>query len=290
MMGRKGLLWPLGILCRPQQWYKNIIVFVALIYAGVVLDTAAVVHVLLAFAGMCLLSSAGYIINDIYDAASDRHHPEKANRPIARGAVRPAVAVLLAIMLTLAGALLLWSTTLEALVAGASVLGLTTLYTIWLRSEPVVDVLVLATNFVLRAGVGAFAIGVPLSAWLIVCTFSLALLLAVGKRVAEKKYLGVDATLHRRANDGYAATTGMLLMSVAATMTIIAYALYSFLHGPEALLATLPFAVYGIVRFTVLALAGEKAARNAHLLVFDGRMMLASMAWCILTFSVLYFP
>jgi 4-hydroxybenzoate polyprenyltransferase len=280
---------PLIRLLRPEQWYKNLLVFVPLAFVGELLQWTQWWPVLLAFAGLCLLSSAGYIINDLYDAPADRRNPEKRSRPLASGAVSPLLAVLLMVILLCTGALVLWYLSPWAALIGTVMLGFTTAYTVLLRNEPVLDVCVLGVNFVIRAGVGAIVLAVSLSSWLVLCAFFMALVLSVGKRLAETRLLGSASASHRGSLAGYTPENALLLMGVSSAVLLISYALYSFIHGPELLLITLPFAFYAVMRHAMLAAQGAKAARHPHLLLLDWRMVAAVVSWGALTMAILYF-
>ncbi len=272
-------------LCRPEQWYKNVIAFVPLFFVGSIADTGAWKASILAFIGLCLLSSAGYALNDIWDASLDRKNPEKRSRPVASGAVRPMTAAILSLVLVAAGlATLSFST--GALVAGSILIGMMAIYTMLLKTEPILDVIALGTNFVLRAAVGAFAIGVTISPWLILCAFFLAMELGVGKRLAESRLQ--EGKESRPALGGYTPHGSFLLLGISATMLMMSYSLYSFVHGPHSLMFTLPFAFYGVIRHAWLADSGSPLARHPHKMVLDWRMALTAVTWSILTLVLLY--
>jgi len=275
-------------LLRPEQWYKNLLVIVPLAFVGELLLWSAWWPVLIAFAGLCLLSSAGYIINDLHDAPEDRRNPEKRRRPIASGVVGPYAATIIFLVLLSVGTLALWSLTPWAALLGLVMLGFTTAYTILLRNEPVLDVCMLSVNFVIRAAVGAIVLNVMLSSWLILCAFFLALVLSVGKRLAEVRLLGDNAHAHRKSLVYYTPENSLLLMGVASSILLLSYALYSFIHGPQALLVTLPFAFFAVMRHAMLATAGSQTARHPHLLLRDWRMLGAVVIWGALTMAILY--
>ncbi|MEK6822285.1 MAG: UbiA prenyltransferase family protein, partial [Nanoarchaeota archaeon] len=162
-------------LLRPQQWYKNLLVFLPLIFVDQLFSPDLFPSVLLAFLALCLVSSAGYTFNDIIDRQSDRKNPEKKHRPIASGAVHIFSAALLLITLLAIGDALLWWLDWRAGAAALGMFAITCCYSLFLKNEPVIDVLALGVNFVLRAAVGAFVIDVVISPWLILCTFFLSL-------------------------------------------------------------------------------------------------------------------
>lgn len=259
-------------LLRPQQWYKNLLVFLPLIFVLQFFQTDRWPPVLAALLALCAISSAGYIFNDIIDARKDRANPEKRMRPLAARTVPLSLAVALMIILFGIGFAILLTYGPIAALAGASIFVITMLYSLWLKAEPVIDVVSIGVNFVLRAAVGGFVLNVEVSPWLIVCTFFFALILAVGKRVSERSLEN---------------NTGLVMMGSSATMFIMSYALYAVLHQRPHLLFTMPLVVYGVMRYVLLALAGAKSARHHHLLFFDARLVAAVVLCTVLTLLLL---
>ena len=266
-------------LLRPYQWYKNLLVFVPLIFVGDLLQLPLLVQAILAFIGLCLVSSAGYVFNDMVDAEQDRKNPEKSDRPLVSGRLSKKAAVISMMLALLAGSAILLYAAFSAFLIGLVIFALTTLYTIYLKREPVLDVLVVGVNFVLRAAVGAFTVGVAISPWLVICALFLAILLALGKRLSEQKYLGSAL---------YAPEDLRLLMNISTTMLLMSYTLYTFLSGKRLLVITLPLAIYAVMRYYLLALSGARAARHPHLLLLDVRMIAAIVLWVALTVAILY--
>ena len=170
---------------RPRQWTKNLLLFAGIVFAAELGDEGRWIAAIAAFVAYCAASSAAYLVNDVRDAASDRLHPVKQARPVASGRVSPGVA------LGVAAALALLALALTAALGAASLacmlafLALQGAYSVWLKSVGLIDVLAIAALFVLRAAAGAIAVDVRISPWLLVCTFLLALFLALAKRRAE---------------------------------------------------------------------------------------------------------
>ena len=172
-------------LVRPSQWIKNLVVFAALVFGGRLFDPESVVRSVVAFVAFCKIASAAYVVNDLCDVESDRRHPEKRHRPLVAGRVSPGAARVLALALG-AGALGLAAAVGPAFAAAVGAYGvLQILYSWKLKHLVIVDVMSIATGFVLRAAGGGIAIGVVVSPWLIICTFLLALFLALQKRRHE---------------------------------------------------------------------------------------------------------
>ncbi len=276
-------------LLRPQQWYKNLLVFLAIIFSGNLLNLTAIAQSLLAFVSFCVLSSATYVINDYVDRHKDRLHPEKWNRPIASGAVSRIEALVIVIILTLIGfgiGLLLPG---QFIYAALGYFVLSQLYTAWLKHEAFADILTISVNFVIRAVAGAFAISVWVSPWLILGIFFLALFLMFGKRTSELVLLKEKAQFQRKTLTAYTPEVVSRLNTLATTALVISYTLFVFFGEHQWLYINLPPALYAIFRYESLVSTGSKIARNPELVFTDTRMVIAMLAWAALTFTVLYF-
>jgi len=242
-------------LLRPKQWVKNAFVLVGLVFGHAYRDPAMVNAALYATLAFCLASGAVYAFNDARDAAQDRGHPDKRNRPVARGAIASGEAaafsaVIAALALALA-ACIGWK------VAGfvAAYLALSAVYTLRLKRVPVLDVVSIAGGFMLRLLAGTAGIGIAPSNWLLACGFLLTLFLGFAKRRAEIGRLAEGASLHRPVLEDYSA--GFLdkaIMVCAAGMTL-AYAAYTLsaetalIHGTGRLILTLPWVLLGALRY-----------------------------------------
>ena len=242
---------------RPRQWVKNLFVFAGLIFAQKLLTPLTIVAIA-AFVIFCALSGAVYLLNDVADRDQDRLHPRKRERPIAAGrlSVPGALVAALALIVLALGSSLLISPRFTLVTAAYVVL--LTLYSAWLKHLVIVDVLVVAVGFVLRAVAGAVAIDVEISGWLLICTILIALFLALGKRRHEYLTLGDTAATHRPILAEYSAALLDQMIAVVTASTVTAYALYTM--SPETvakfhthlLPVTLPFVIYGIFRYLYL--------------------------------------
>ncbi|MEK6816348.1 MAG: UbiA prenyltransferase family protein, partial [Nanoarchaeota archaeon] len=172
-------------LIRISQWYKNLLIFLPLIFAGQMYNIESLLITFFGFASLCLISSASYIINDIIDRKKDQAHPEKRYRMIASGRIKPSAGFIISILLLATGIGIASNLTKNFLYASAALFLLTMLYTLYLKREPFADIITIAVNFVIRAVAGALAINVRISPWLILCTFFLSLLISIGKRKAD---------------------------------------------------------------------------------------------------------
>src|SRR5438876_2701944 len=188
---------------RPRQWSKNVFVFAGIVFAGRLFEVRAELRVLAVFFVFCAAASSVYLANDVADRASDAHHPVKSLRPVASGRLSPSAALVASALLgiaALAGAALL---NLGTLLLTVAYLVSTLAYSFGLKRVFLLDVMIVAGGFVLRAAVGAAAIDAEISPWLLVCSFLLALFLALGKRRAELVLLGDEAASHRPALGHY---------------------------------------------------------------------------------------
>ena len=280
---------------RPRQWVKNLFVFAGVIFSQQLL-TPRVWPALAAFAIFCGLSGAIYLFNDVADVDKDRLHPSKRRRPVASGALPIGAAIAFGILL-LAGCLaaafrLSPSFGLVALFYGA----LLTAYSVWLKHLVILDVLTVATGFVLRAVAGAVAVDVEISGWLLICTILIALFLALGKRRHEYRSLTGDAAAHRPILAEYSEGFLDQMISVVTASTVTTYALYTM--SPETvakfhtrlLPLTLPFVLYGIFRYLYLLYRRDLGGNPSDLLVTDRGLLLDALLWMVTTLAIIYGP
>ncbi len=275
-------------LLRPKQWYKNLLVFLPLIFSGNLTNLTAMGQSMLAFASFCALSSATYVINDYADKNKDRLHPEKWNRPIASGKIGLTGAVLSIFLLLAIGFGISLMLPINFLYAALGYFVLSQLYTAWLKHEAFADILTISINFVIRAVAGAFAIKVWVSPWLILGVFFLALFLMLGKRKSELWLLKESATIQRKTLEAYSKEVVSRLSTLATTALVISYTLFAFFGEHQLLFITLPIALYSIFRYEALINSGSKIARQPEYVFTDGRMLIAMLIWLALTLTALY--
>jgi len=248
--------WPALVeLLRPHQWVKNVFVLVGLVFGHGWRDPSLAGAALWATLSFCLASGAAYAFNDARDAGSDRKHPDKRNRPVARGAVSPAQAIgmsgLAAAAALAAAAQAGW--TAAAIVA--AYLAMSAAYTLGLKHVPLFEVAVIAFGFMLRLLAGTLGIGIEPSNWLIACGFLLTLFLGLAKRRAEMARLGEDAGRHRAVLDDYSAEFLDKAIVLCAAGMVAAYAWYTMaeetalIHDTGKLVLTLPWVLLGTLRY-----------------------------------------
>ena len=265
------------VALRPRQWTKNLLLFAGIVFAAKLGDPIRWVAAVTAFVAYCAASSAAYLVNDVRDVGSDRVHPVKRYRPIARGELAPRAA------LGLAGALVLLAFALGAALGPLSLLclvafaGLQAAYSLGLKALELVDVLTIAGLFVLRAAAGAIAVDVRISDWLLLCTFLLALFVALGKRRAE---LGLEGVQARPALSGYSVPLVDQLLAIVAAATIAAYTGYTLAaHDTRWLVTTVPLVVYGLFRYLLLLHRRGLGEEPEALLVEDLPLLATVAAW-----------
>lgn len=285
---------PLLEAMRPRQWSKNVFVFAGIVFAGRLFEVRAELRVLAVFAVFCAASSAVYLANDVADRESDVHHPRKRLRPIASGRLTPGAArvasVLLALGALVVSALLNWPTFGITLGYLASAFG----YSFGLKRVFLLDVMIVASGFVLRAAVGAAAISAEISAWLLVCSFLLALFLALGKRRAELVLLGSDASSHRAALGTYSLPLVDSWLTALSSAAIVSYAIYTQSprtvehFGTTNLLYTVPFVIYALFRYQHHVVRTDAGGDPGALLVQDKGLWVALLGWAVTAAIVIY--
>ena len=281
---------------RPDQWTKNLIVFAALIFARQLLDPAALAHASAAFLIFCALSGAVYLVNDVSDREADRQHPQKSRRPIASGALSPAVALAWAGGLSAGALAAAFALQPMFAVSAAAYLALFAWYTHSLKHVVIVDVMAIAIGFVLRAVAGGLVIGVPISDWLLVCTILLALFLGLAKRRHEITLLSDGAAGHRRILEEYDPYLLDQMIAVVAAATLVAYIIYCTSpetharFGTSLLVLTTPFPIYGIFRYLYLVHRKQGGGSPSDMLVRDRPLLSCVALWGLAVVLIIYRP
>lgn len=281
-------------LMRPEQWVKNLIVFGALIFARRFTNSPDVLHSLLAFGVLCLLSSAVYIVNDIHDREQDSLHPTKKSRPLASGTLSPVTARILAVTLVLSGMGASLLLPREFLYIVMIFVAFNILYTALLKSIVIIDVMSIAVSFVLRAVAGSYAISVETSPWLVACTFLLALFLGFGKRRHELIILKDQAVEHRVSLKQYSPYFLDQLIGVVTASTVVAYTFYTLSPeiqeklGVQHLELTIPFVLYGIFRYLYLIHQEERGGSPAQLLLTDMPILINIVLWFLSVMAIFW--
>lgn len=290
MAAAPGRSLPVALLVamRPKQWVKNGLVLAAPTAAGVITEGAVLVEVLATLVAFCAVASGLYLINDVGDVESDRTHPRKHRRPVAAGDLSSTQALTAAAVL-LAGGLAV-SLAVRPLVAALvlAYVAVTTLYSWRLKHVEVIDLLAIASGFVLRAGAGAAAAEVPVSSWFLTVTAFGALAMAAGKRSSELHRAGADAGLSRPVLAAYSTEYLHQVQTIAVGGALLGYALWAFeesrLEDPTSgwwlELSVAPFAA-ALLRYLLLMSRGRAEAPEDALFA-DRTLAVVGLVWAVL--------
>lgn len=278
---------------RPQQWIKNLVVLAALVFAQKLADPALVLRSIIAALLFCFASGAVYLVNDLFDADSDRKHPVKARRPIAAGLLG-AVPALTAAVLFMTGSLMagfILSPPFGAVLLIYVVLNI--VYSLWLKEIVIIDVMTIAAGFVLRAVGGGLMIDVTVSSWLIMCTILLSLFLAFCKRRQELAGAS-DPHAQRSILREYSVEFLDQMINVVTASTVVAYTFYTL--SPEVemklntkhLYLTVPFVLYGIFRYLYLIHQRGEGRDPTRALLTDRPLLICVGLWGLAVVVLLY--
>lgn len=285
---------PVGLIVsmRPRQWTKNLFVFAALAFSQNLTDWVLFWKTVITFFLFVMVSSAVYLLNDVFDLPFDRIHPQKCRRPIASGVVPKSMALAFAAILSLGGIGTCFSLEwVGYLGRGITLLLLVYLlinaaYSRWLKHVVILDVLLVSVGFVLRAIGGGVAIQVHISGWLVLCTILVSLFLALSKRRHELVMLEDEAANHRQILKEYTPYFLDQMIAVVTASTLMAYALYTM--SAEAtgrvgnrMLFTIPFVLYGIFRYLYLVHQHQKGGDPTELMLSDRPMIINVLLWVI---------
>jgi 4-hydroxybenzoate polyprenyltransferase len=285
---------------RPHQWIKNVFVFAAIAFSAerLWLQPRTLLLTFGAFAVFCMAASAIYLINDLVDIEKDRAHPRKCNRPLASGKVSPVQATVAAVVLVLTSLPLAYLIDrdfgfLTVLLTYIIVQGV--LYSYWLKNVVILDILVIAAGFILRAAAGAVVLGISMTPWLLVCMGLLALFLGIGKRRHELVLLEQGAGEHRRILNEYSVPMLDQMMAIVTASIVMAYSMTTFSapvvpHEPYPLLmTTIPFVVYGIFRYLYLIYQRDGGGSPDELVLKDAPLAINIALWGITVLGIMFF-
>ncbi|MBI2040131.1 decaprenyl-phosphate phosphoribosyltransferase [Candidatus Microgenomates bacterium] len=304
------LLWGLIKASRPRQWIKNLSIFAALIFSGSLFDPISQIKTLQAFLFFCAFSSATYLLNDVFDIERDKLHPFKKKRPIAEGSVPVSVAT--AVALAIIGLLLPLSYKLSPafFFAALTYLVLQLFYSAYLKQVILIDVMVIATGFVLRVYAGVWAIDAHLNVWFLLSVISFALFLAIGKRRSERTLMESQAARHRETLLHYSENLLDILTSMFANSTWLTYAFFAFLQPPinarsalsnflgglelpfaeaKYLMATVPLVIYGVMRYLYIIYEKKEGESPERVLLTDRPLLIAVLLWLVVVVGIIYY-
>lgn len=307
-----AFLWALLKTLRPRQWIKNFALFAGLIFTGILDNQVAFLIILKGFFIFCALSSSVYLLNDIFDIERDRLHPFKKFRPIASGIIPIPLAIFLSLILSLTSLPFAYSINLSFFLACLAYLGLQVLYSSYLKSTILLDVMAIAAGFVLRIYAGVWAIGAHLNVWFLLTVISFALFLAIGKRRSELTLMQSHALAgkHRETLLHYPENLLDILTSMFANSTWLSYALFTFfqpsIHArprvlyilsnlqlpffqARYLMATIPVVIYGVMRYLYIIYEKKEGESPERVLLTDRPLLTAVVLWLLMTIGIIYY-
>lgn len=272
-------------ILRPTQWLKNLMLFFPLFLSGQALIQPLTGREFLAFTAFCLVSSAGYIFNDLLDRKRDLLHAKKRVRPLSSGAVSVAGASYFAVILLISGLVSagLVSSTILLLLLVYGLISL--LYSLVFKSLPIVDLFCVAAGFLIRLQAGGELFHIPISSWLFLTVFLLAIFLSTGKRLSESQTLGDCAGEHRASLACYPSgfLSGVLYMTGSAVL--VTYVMYA-LHKPR-LLYTVPLCLFGLLRY-IMRVSTGKSGDPTESLLKDRLLFAVGLLWVVMVYWSIY--
>lgn len=278
---------------RPRQWVKNVFVLAPLVFAGRLFEPHAAAVAFAAFACFCGLSSAVYLINDVRDREADRLHPVKRRRPIAAGEISPALASAASVVLAVVALVVSFRLAPSFGRVASAYYVLNLAYSFGLKRVVILDVMIVATGFLLRAWAGALVVDVAMSHWLVLCTGLLALFLGFVKRRQELAALDSGAATREILRE-YSLPFLDQMIGIVTGATVVAYSLYAFSPevaqklGTQHMGLTIPFVLFGIFRYLYLVHQKGKGENPTALVLTDRPLMAAVVLWGVAVVTALY--
>ncbi|MCH5150890.1 MAG: decaprenyl-phosphate phosphoribosyltransferase [Spirochaetales bacterium] len=276
-------------LIRIKQWPKNIFIFAPLVFSRRLFnsdDFIKTVTIFFAFSFVCVFV---YIINDIHDKEQDIMHPKKKLRPIASGEVSPATALIIGIISFIIGITVAFFTGKYMTVAALLIYtALNLLYTFLLKQFIILDVFIIAVGFCIRVIIGAVAIGVTTSQWILSTTFAVSLILGFGKRRHELLSLKHNASGHREILDEYTPQLLNIMTCISTSITAVSYMFYTMESEIPELLYTFPLVLYALFRYLYLVYDKNKGGKPEEDLINDKGIIAAVVLWGLLIIGILY--
>lgn len=300
-------------LLRPRQWIKNFAIFAAIIFSGELFNPVALERVIIGFFIFCALSSAAYIVNDIFDIKKDRLHPFKKFRPLAHGDIPISTALTIAILLIILSLYFSFYLTPAIFTIALIYIAVQLLYSVLLKSIAVIDILAIASGYILRVYAGEFASGYHISVWLLLTTISLALFLAIGKRRSELTLVSqikeANIAAIRKTLSHYSERLLDVYTSIFATSIFISYSLFTFLENPQGfkpgvgiilpeflpaffqrkwLMVTIIPVVYGLMRYLQDIYEKHEGESPEKVLLSDKPLLSTVIIWLIMVLIIIY--
>lgn len=278
---------------RIKQWVKNGFLFAGIIFDRQLFNSSAFLKTALGFFIFCILSSAVYFLNDIFDIEADRQHPTKNSRPIASGEISVVTASSIAFLLSSIALSSAYFLSTSFFILCLIYFLMNVLYSKWLKHIPILDVMIIASGFVLRVAAGVSLIKVErFSPWLYMVTTLLSLFIGFGKRRAELVLLSDDANQHRIVFEGYSLPLLDQLITIVSSITLVSYSLYSFsapnLPANHSMMLTIPFVLYGIFRYLYLIQIEQTGGAPEELVLKDRPLQMAILLYGLSVVIIFY--
>jgi decaprenyl-phosphate phosphoribosyltransferase len=275
----------LGVLrtMRPRQWVKNVLVLAAPFAGGVLFVPGTVVDLAVAFVAFSLAASGIYLVNDAKDVAADRAHPTKRHRPVAAGIVSPRLAVAVAVVLLVGSLALTVLASVDLLIVLGVYIGVQLSYCFWLKHQPVLDICIVASGFLLRAIAGGAATGIPLSQWFLLAAGFGSLFMVAGKRYAEMMLAEHTGAKIRKSLERYSASYLRFVWALSATVLITTYCLWAFeiretMHNTVwSQISIVPFVV-AVLRYAV-DVDGGNGGEPEEIALADRVLQVLAVVW-----------
>lgn len=309
-----NILFQLIKSLRPKQWIKNLAVFAPITFTGQLFNPLFFNLSFKTFVVFCLLSSGSYLVNDTLDAPKDRLHPFKKNRPIAKGTLPPSLALIAASLLIFFGFFFSLTISLPLFIGCLAFILIHIIYSLLLKHKPVVDILAIASCYILRVYAGEFATGFHLSIWLSLCVISLSLFLAIGKRRGELTLMqsfSKNTLIKTRSTlTSYSKRLLDIYTSMFANSTWLTYALYTFLEKPPRpsikryylleyispaysqrkwLMITIPLVIFGLMRYLQLIYEKQQGESPEKVLLSDKPLLATVIIWGLSVVFIIYY-
>lgn len=282
-------------LLRPNQYVKNLFIFLPLFFAGRITDTALLVNACIGFVAFSFASSAVYILNDYYDIEEDRQHPKKKYRPLASGAISITIALWCMCICAILGISLMAALSVSACVILVIYLVVNVAYSYRLKHIAIVDLMLIAVGFILRLCVGSITTGIRLSLWIVVVTFLGALLMALAKRRDDVLLFMDTGKKMRRVIDGYSLVVVDEALVITAFVVMISYILYTISIVAVQkiqngyLYCTALFVSIGIIRYLRITFVSKASGAPTKIILEDVCMQLIVLLWLSSFVWILYF-
>lgn len=284
-------------LLRVKQWVKNLFVFLPAIFSGQLLNAETFLHTLEAFFVFCLISSTIYILNDICDRKADREHPRKRLRPIASGKASVGLASVIAVVIFVAAFVLAWlffGMNVDVFLIAAGYVIMNIAYTLTLKNIAILDVIIIATGFVLRVLMGGAACGIWVSPWLVMMVFLLTLLIAFGKRRDDLILAATDGKKIRKSVTGYNITFINQVISLLAGTMIVAYVCYTLSNdvmmrfASQNVYLTSVFVIAAVLRYLQLIYVREESGSPTDIIYRDRFIQSCCVLWLLSFIFIIY--